>query len=714
MAMVKKLSLVFLACLLLSFGLGRGAYAQEVTDFSVSTGAEFQAALDAIAVGSASEYTIALEKDIDLKDQYRYDRHRISRGQVTLIGNGHTLTQIYTIKIGPGATLQLGKEDGTDRLTIDGAYRGIVPQPLFQALGGQLVIRDGVTICNRKTNHTSSFGTIVLISSGGACTMTGGEIKDNLIENSALGGGGGFNGMVTLLGADTSFTMTGGKIINNSVTSHYEPTPGWLYFQEVVYGTAISSVGGRVNIQNAEISGNKALGQYGMGAGICIFNGDLTVDSSVIAGNHSDWRGGGIYVEEPYDIPFYPITFGGGAGPMTIPARPSRLAISHSLVAFNTAGQAGADLVIDQGNAAPTLPTVQEMKAFAGSKNLAYDLTKLVDWHQDGPSKRYTGADPTEVIDVRQPMALPQYLVAAGQVKSYTLSFDANGGTGTMAPVETEAESYSLPVPAFTPPAGMHFAHWLVLGQAKQPGETIQLTEDLVIQAIWAKDAAQPRPGGGGTTVIHEREPAYFYGYPDGSIRPDALMTRAEAIALLVRLEKCPAGSPTKPPFADTAAGGWYNTAINAALQAGYLDQEPAEAIRPNDPITRGELARLIAHIPGKTRLEGPAPFTDLVEAPDRAAIEDGYAKGRIKGYPDGTFRPAKPISRAEVVTIFNRMYGVTVDKYYMAKHPNQLTRFTDLPEDHWAYADLVAASTNHFVLFRNGAETGAWSRTFK
>ncbi|MFP5528371.1 S-layer homology domain-containing protein, partial [Peptococcus simiae] len=715
MTPIKNLSASFICLLIILFSFCKVSYAQEITHFNVSTGAEFQQALDAIAAGSANDYTIELKEDINLKDQYRYDRHRISRGQVTLIGNGHTLTQVYTIRIGPGAALRLGKEDGSDRLTIDGAYTGMTPQPLFQALGGALFIHEGVTISNRRANHTSSFGTIVLISSGGTCTMTGGEIKDNLVENSALGSGGGFNGMVTLLGADTSFTMTGGKIINNAVTSHYEPRPGWLPFEEVVYGTAISSVGGAVDIKNAEISGNKAQGQYGMGAGICIFNGSLTVDASVIANNHSDWQGGGIYIAEPADIPFYPITFGGGARPTTIPATPSRVTITDSLIAFNTTGQAGADILIDQGNEAPTLPSIQEMKAFAASKALPYDTAKLVDWHQDAPSKRYSDADPTAVLEVSEPISLPQYLIAAGLPKSHTISFDANGGGGSMAPVETSEATYVLPTASFTPPAGMHFAHWSVLGAVKQPGDEIPLTDDLVIQAVWEKDATASgagSAGSGGAEISFERQKAYFFGYPDGSIRPDGQMTRAEAIALLVRLEKLPTGAKDRTPFADTAANAWYNTAINAAFKAGYLADQPRAAIRPDDPISRGELAQLIAHVPGKTVLEGPAPFTDIKDSPYWEAIEAGYTKGRIKGYPDQTFRPNQSISRAEVVTIFNQIYSIEPDKDYIAKHPGQVASFKDLSRGHWAYADLIAASTNHFILIKNGARS--WLNTFK
>ncbi|SDD96799.1 leucine-rich repeat domain-containing protein, partial [Peptococcus niger] len=177
-----------------------------------------------------------------------------------------------------------------------------------------------------------------------------------------------------------------------------------------------------------------------------------------------------------------------------------------------------------------------------------------------------------------------------------TITFDKNGGTGSMANVTVnKGEAYKLPICAFTAPNGKKFKAWEVNGTEKNVGDSIKVNANTTVKAIW-KEAGQPsKPHGGGVssstgTVTEPKEPqkpdeekpaidgssaAYLAGYPDGSIRPDGVITRAESAKIIALLKEMDVSNTEKPAFGDVASG-WYNPYINAVVRAGlmkgYLD----------------------------------------------------------------------------------------------------------------------------------------------
>ena len=190
----------------------------------------------------------------------------------------------------------------------------------------------------------------------------------------------------------------------------------------------------------------------------------------------------------------------------------------------------------------------------------------------------------------------------------------------------------------------------------------------------------------------------YIVGYPDDTIRPDGDMTRAEAIAVVARLQKLDLSDKSSKLYKDTKENLWYNGAINAAFKAGYLLEKEGEKIRPNDKITRAELAELISHIDKKNN--ALAPFEDVKGHKFEAAINQAYGNERIKGYPDGTFKPDNTITRAEVATMLNKLYDRYPDEKFIDANQDAVHNYKDMShKGHWGYYELVEAYHSHNYL---------------
>lgn len=219
-----------------------------------------------------------------------------------------------------------------------------------------------------------------------------------------------------------------------------------------------------------------------------------------------------------------------------------------------------------------------------------------------------------------------------------------------------------------------------------------------VYAVVEKKDAEKVTP----EIFTHER---YIFGYPDDTIRPDGDMTRAEAIAVVARLQKLDLSDKTSNIYKDTKAGMWYNAAINAAFREGYLLEKEGENIRPNEKITRAELALLISHIDKKN--DKVAPFEDVKGHKFEAAINQAYGNERIKGYPDGTFKPDNSITRAEVATMLNKLYDRYPDKNFIDANQNLVHNYKDMSyKGHWGYYELVEAYHTHkFARLANNME---------
>ena len=207
-------------------------------------------------------------------------------------------------------------------------------------------------------------------------------------------------------------------------------------------------------------------------------------------------------------------------------------------------------------------------------------------------------------------------------------------------------------------------------------------------------------------TAIHK---LYIYGYEDSTFRPEGNMTRAEAAAMIARLQGLDLSNKAKPDFMDVRSG-WYNAAINAVVNAGYMKGYPDGTFRPDGKITRAEFAQMIKAIDKAN--SATAPFADVKGHWAEAAINQAYANDRIAGYPDGTFRPNDQITRAEAVTIFNKLYDRHVEEPGIADVKSRLVEFNDINRGHWAYFQVVEASNTHeFYRTEKGKVDETWVR---
>lgn len=185
---------------------------------------------------------------------------------------------------------------------------------------------------------------------------------------------------------------------------------------------------------------------------------------------------------------------------------------------------------------------------------------------------------------------------------------------------------------------------------------------------------------------------AYISGYEDGTFRPNQTITRAELAVILARITGLEPGGQATSPHPDVDGSHWAAAAIAHVKKSGLMVGDDAGRFRSNDPVTRGEMA-VIAVRYKKLAAPGKATssFTDVDTGHwAAAAIEAAKAAGIIDGYGDGTFKPQGHLTRAEAVKIINRMTG-------RVPHPGiAQPSWPDVPTDHWAFHEIEAATRNH------------------
>ena len=206
---------------------------------------------------------------------------------------------------------------------------------------------------------------------------------------------------------------------------------------------------------------------------------------------------------------------------------------------------------------------------------------------------------------------------------------------------------------------------------------------------------------------------AYVMGYPDGTVRPNGSITRAEVSTILFRLLSDKTRDEyftTESSFTDVKAGAWYNNSIATLEKAGVIVDTPkGGAFRPDEAITRAELAAMLAQFADAKPVAG-VKFSD-VSADHRAydAIAIAAKMGWIAGYPDGTFRPDATITRAEMMTLVNRALERVPSKEDHLLSERVMLTFPDCKSGDWFYIAVQEAANSHTyeraVTEKNGDE---------
>ena len=138
-------------------------------------------------------------------------------------------------------------------------------------------------------------------------------------------------------------------------------------------------------------------------------------------------------------------------------------------------------------------------------------------------------------------------------------------------------------------------------------------------------------------------------------------------------------------------SASWAKADIQALVAEGVISGYPDETFRPKNPITRAEFARILARAFHFVDSAGQAPFSDIHSHWAKNEISALAAKGIIQGYPDGKFHPDEKITRAEIVTMLTR--ALKLDKDFQADYFDWWPTFTDMSEDHWSYNSVEIAS---------------------
>ena len=303
----------------------------------------------------------------------------------------------------------------------------------------------------------------------------------------------------------------------------------------------------------------------------------------------------------------------------------------------------------------------------------------IVGWYHDGKEKRWNGdgkdteyyADEYEVKAeaVSDALALK---AAHGQFCNVTyevtgdIPSDAGarpadakvkkGGNYTVAPVQTTSQS------RYT------FSGWRINGSGDVVTEIKDIQQDVKLIGVWTRRSSG---GGGGssrpTVDIPDDVPtglngddhfAYIVGYPNGNVEPNGNITRAEVATIFFRLlteEVRTANSTQSNSLSDVTRGQWFNHAVSTLSSMGIVKGHNDGTFAPNAPITRAEFAAIAARFDDKNR-DTSSKFTDIASHWAKNEIGIAANKGWINGYPDGTFRPNQYITRAEAMTLVNRV----------------------------------------------------------
>lgn len=287
----------------------------------------------------------------------------------------------------------------------------------------------------------------------------------------------------------------------------------------------------------------------------------------------------------------------------------------------------------------------------------------------------------------------------------HTLTFDTMGGS-KIAP-ETVRHGLTVAKPKDPVNGGYWFDGWYTDKTYRTPYNfATPLTQDTTIYAKWFLIVLPGVTDKKATPKLNTSDHfAYVQGYPDGTVKPAGNITRAETAAILFRLMDDASRKTyysTKSGFRDVASGSWYNTYVATLNNAGVITDSSNGYFRPNEAITRAELAAMLAKFSETT---GAANYFNDVSAKYWAAnaIAICAKLGWITGYPDGTFRPDKNVTRAELMAMINRATG-RAPKSADAFLPGMKT-WSDNTADKWYYLDVQEATNSHSYTVK-GSET--------
>ena len=601
-----------------------------------------------------------------------------------------------------------------NHLITDSTISGNTVLDPENGIGGGMYVgtTSNLTLRNSKllNNDGATQGGAIVAYSAGTIELDRVSVSENTAQS-----GAGIYAMCTAV-CNTDIRLLNGTAIDANKATGYG---GGIYAYAIANTLSVTA-------ENSSVSGNTAAGGAGIftyKSGSAVINVDLQSGAVMHNNNAMTDMGGAIYAYNAANINI----------------------AANSAVYNNTAKTAGDDLLFN--GATFTLPNAKEM---SGDRILSSDKAEIIGWYHDGWFKRNAAANngqggyeqigrwTAETADEYTPVEKDSYAISlkAAHPLMYTLTYDVTGDLpeGYTAPAKqtlVKGSSYTVAeVPASVSGSkdGVNgtfsFNGWKKDDGTVLTGEQ-QLTADLTLHGVWTFTKKSSGGGGGGgshkpTVTIPDDVPtglngddhyAYIVGYPDSTVRPQNGITRAEVATIFFRLltdETRNANSTKSNSYSDVAAGAWYNHAVSTLSAMGIVKGDSHGKFNPNAPITRAEFAAIAARFDDKANTTA-VDFSDIASHWAKNEISAAANNGWINGYTDGTFRPNNKITRAEAMTLVNRVLKrlpETAEDLH-----NDMIKWSDNSDTSaWYYLAVQEATNSHYYdLKENKCEK--WSK---
>ena len=313
--------------------------------------------------------------------------------------------------------------------------------------------------------------------------------------------------------------------------------------------------------------------------------------------------------------------------------------------------------------------------------------------------------------------------VQVDEVRVITATADEHGKidpAGTITVPKGESKTFTI-----TPDSGYYIKDVLVDGKSVGAVSTYTFKEVVADHTIHAAFAENYTPGHptqpeqpkveipdddalGLNTTDHF---AYIVGYGNGEVRPQNNITRAEVATIFFRLltdDVRDANLKRINSYTDVASNAWYNTAVSTLSSMGIIAGYPDGTFRPNANITRAEFVAIAARFdPNGDKTA--AAFSDILNHWAKDEISIAYNNSWVDGYPDGTFLPQRNISRAEAMTLVNRVLNrqpETEDDLL----PNMTVWTDNANPKAWYYLAVQEATNSHYYEFKTNSQYKKWT----
>ncbi len=625
-------------------------------------------------------------------------------GETELNINGGTLTKNSALNNGGGVFLWQATN-----VTISG---GTISENKASAGGGVCLYTDSAVTQTGGSieNNVANVGGGVC---GGTYTMTGGVIKDNnnsLAETERLAakGDGVYVGTAFNLGNDAEISTNNdvylvqgtsvpkeGRYINviSPYTGASNAKPIQIHSEDrTVENTEIgtqlvqytNAAGGETAAAQADVDGifvpswkmpeglvigqSKAAGKTDWMTYVPNKHGDLTVTKTV------DGTAGDTSKAFNFTVTLKDTGINGTFGEMTFTDGAATFALKHG-----------------ESKTAKDLPA-----------GITYTVTEA-EADQDGYTTTAANASGSIIKDDTAAVTFTNTRNSSSSHHStrYTLHYESNGGTA----YKDERYSSGTKVTLDKTPTreSYTFTGWYADKALTQKITSVTMNSDKTVYAGWEATGVPDKLNG-------DDHFAYVIGYPDGKVHPKGNISRAETATIFFRLLKADIrdGNLTADnDFSDVSDSQWHNKAISTMAKLGIVKGRRADSFDPDASITRAEFAAICARFNTKP-VENSGSFSDISGHWAENEIERAAAFGWISGYPDGTFRPDARITRAEAMTMINRVL-CRMPQNESDLLDSMVTWPDNKPSD-WHYL-AVQEATNSHDFNRQGEVGESWTK---